>query len=79
LLIYLRVVEKIFGKLQTAFQCARLIKLTRRILHANQFDDRLSGARNDNLLAGLGPENEFGEIGLRVMDVDFHTTQLITP
>ena len=38
--------------------------------------DRLACARNDNLFSMLGQFDELGEMGLDVMDVDFHAGKI---
>ena len=42
-------------------------------LDEHQLDSRLAIARNDDLLSALGCGDEFGEMSLSVMDVDFHS------
>ena len=42
----------------------------------HKLDGRLAVARDDDLFPALSRGDEFGEIGLRVMDIYFHTVIL---
>jgi len=42
----------------------------------DEFDGRLAGAGDDDLFPALDCGDEFGEVGLGVMDVYFHVTIL---
>jgi len=44
--------------------------------HLHELHGRLAVARDDDLFAILDGSDEFGEVGLGVMDVDFHRERL---
>jgi hypothetical protein len=56
-----------------------LARLANGWRNQHEFYRRLAVTRDDDLFPALGGGDEFGEVGLGVVDVDFHLSRLANP